>query len=297
MSDFYVPGWVDDPAAVAEITAFLPESDISVTPIGETVDLPKSCYLWDAAIKVLGGPIPPRNQGRVGSCVAFGTVRAIEYTMLAEIMAGDPEMFAALSVEPVYAGSRVEVGKGKITGDGSIGAWAATFVRDWGVIPATVIGTHDLTNYSEGRCRQWGRSGCPDDLEVLARSHPVRAVTQVKTWHQAKQALVNGHGIAISSSQGFTMRRNEWGECQASGIWQHCMCLSGYTTLENGRELGRIDNSWGPDAHSGPLGPGNPGPEGFYSDSDVIHGMLAKGDAWVFATVDGFPRRSIPWLI
>jgi len=25
--------------------------------------------------------------------------------------------------------------------------------------------------------------------------------------------------------------------------------------------------------------------------------MLAKGDAWIFATVEGFPRRTIPWLV
>lgn len=298
MNEFYVPGWIDSPIAVAEIVNFLPESDVSVTPIGETVDLPKHCYLWDAVRQVTGELLPPRDQGKVGSCVAFGTVRAIEYTMAAEILAGQPEAFIPLAPEPVYGGSRVEVGKRKLGGrDGSIGAWAAEFVKNWGLVPAQQIGSHDLTVYSQFRCRHWGQEGCPDDLEPAAKMHPVRSITRVTTWQQAKQALVNGYGIALCSSQGFAMKRNEWGEAKASGTWQHCMCLAGFHTLDNGRELGRIDNSWGSSAHTGPTGPGLPGPEGFYADSDVIAGMLAKGDCWVFATVEGFPRRQIPWLI
>lgn len=298
MTDHYLPGWVDEPEEVNQIVATLPESDASLTPIGETKDFPAECYLWDMARKVLGHLLPPRNQGRIGSCVAFAAARAIEYTMLAEIASGEPELFTSLAPEPIYGGSRVEVGKGKLgRHDGSIGAWAATFVRDWGILPQQKLGEHDLSNYSESRCRQWGQSGCPDDLEALSRSHPVRAVTRVQSWKAAKQALVNGYGISICSNQGFSMGRNADGECQASGSWAHAMCLSGYTRLATGREVGRLDNSWGPDAHTGPVGPGEPGPEGFYADSDVIHSMLAKGDAWIFATVQGFPRRTIPWLI
>lgn len=298
MNDHYTPGWIDDPEAVAGIVDTLPEADAALTPISEMHEVPASAYLWDIARKVLGNLLPPRNQGSVGSCVAFATVRAIEYTMLAEIAAGDPEMFASLAPEPVYAGSRVEVGKGKLGNhDGSIGAWAATFVRDWGILPQQILGEHDLTTYSEARCRRWGKDGCPDDLEQLSRSHPVRSVTRVSTWTTAKQALANGYGIAVCSNQGFKMVRNEIGECRASGSWAHAMCLSGYTTLADGRELGRLDNSWGPDAHTGPVGPGDPGPEGFWADSSVIGSMLAKGDAWIFATVEGFPRRTIPWLI
>ena len=132
----YVPGWVDDRQAVDDIVATCVDADISSTPIGSTPieDLPDHVYLWDLARKATGALLPPRNQGKVGSCVAFGTARAIEYTMCAEIVAGESEQYIPLATEPIYGGARVEVGGGSIRGDGAIGANAAAWVRDWGVL-------------------------------------------------------------------------------------------------------------------------------------------------------------------
>lgn len=296
MSDWYTPGWIDDPEAVGEVVATLVESDISMTPIGSVIDLPERVHMWDAARKVLGGLIPPRNQGRVGSCVGFGTARAIEYTMLSEIAAGEPETFEALASEVIYAGARVEVGGRKIRGDGAIGAHAATFVRDWGVLARAKYGDIDLDSYSEARARQWGDQGVPDQLETIARNHPVTQVTRVLNWSDAKKAMASGHAISVCSTQGFSMKRDSNGIAAATTTWAHCMCLCGYD--QHGQdEIGRIDNSWGPDAHTGPVGAGNPGPEGFWAYADVIDRMLARGDAWAFANVNGFVRRSLPWLI
>lgn len=108
--------------------------------------------------------------------------------------------------------------------------------------------------------------------------------------------LANGYGIAVSSNQGFSMARDANGICQPSGSWAHCMCLAGYTTI-NGTVYGRIDNSWGPSSHTGPVGPGDPGPEGFYASSTVIDRMLRQGDSWAFSAVQGFPSRRINWVI
>ena len=296
MSDWYTPGWIDDPAAVEEVVSTLVEPDISSTPIGSVSDLPERVHLWDAARKVLGTLLPPRNQGRVGSCVGFGTARAIEYTMLCEIASGEPEEFEALAAEVIYAGARVEVGNRRIRGDGAIGAHAATWVRDWGVLARQKYGDIDLGSYSEARAREWGDQGVPDQLEVVSKNHPVRQVTRVRTWLDAKRALASGYAIAICSHQGFSMRRDSNGVAASTARWAHCMTLCGYDRLGQD-EIGRIDNSWGPDAHTGPVGAGNPGPEGFYAYDEVINGMLASGDAWIFANVNGFARRSLPWLI
>jgi len=100
----YERGWIRDDAAVAAITEALPYGDLSQTDLGQVPveDLPAQVYLWDLARKVTGGLLPPRNQGKVGSCVAFGTARAIEYTMCAEIVAGQPEQFQPLAAEVIY---------------------------------------------------------------------------------------------------------------------------------------------------------------------------------------------------
>jgi len=290
------PGWVNDPEAVGQIVEMQPSPWFGFTPAGlDNSPLPAQVFLWDLARKVLRDLLPPRNQGRVGSCVAFGTARAVEYTMLAEIVAGQPEEFRAVATEPIYGGSRVEVGGGRIRGDGSIGAWAAEWVKRWGILPRAQFGAHNLTTYSESLCRQWGSSGVPNDLEPEARKHPIQAITKVTNWEQAKRALANTYGVAICSNQGFTMTRDGEGFARASGRWAHCMCLAGYQTGR--REGGRIDNSWGASTHTGPTGAGNPGPEGFWADADTIDKMLAYGDSWAFSGFQGFPARldKIDW--
>jgi hypothetical protein len=74
------------------------------------------------------------------------------------------------------------------------------------------------------------------------------------------------------------------------------MCLCGYQT--GNREGGRLDNSWGVEAHNGPVGAGNPGPEGFWADAETLEEMLAEGDSWAFSAVEGFPDRGvISWWI
>lgn len=291
-------GWVNDPVAVQAVVDTLPYKDFSETPAFGFLseDMPDHVYLWEAAIEATGKLLPPFSQGQVGSCVSFGTNRAIEYTMCVEIVKEKNEEFHHIVQEITYGGSRVEVGNGNLRGDGSIGAWAAKFVKDWGVVARGKYNNFDLSTYSEARCREFGRTGVPADLEAEARKHPVKETVMVTTWDQAKKALVQGYGLAICSGQGFSMTRDANGIAAARGSWAHCMCLCGYTTI-NGKEYGRIDNSWGPNAHTGPVGPGNPGPEGFYAAASVIEGMLKEKDSFAFSCVEGFPLRKIRWII
>src|SRR5437763_1529398 len=75
------------------------------------------------------------------------------------------EEYRDLAQEVIYGGSRVEVGGGRLRGDGSVGAWAAKFVHDYGVVPRGVHGRYDLSRYDERRCREYGARGVPGDLE------------------------------------------------------------------------------------------------------------------------------------
>lgn len=164
-----------------------------------------------------------------------------------------------IAEEVTYAGSRVEVGGGRLRGgDGSVGAWAAQFVQKYGVVSREVHGQYDLTKYSESRARSWGNSGVPDDLELVARQHSVRDITLVKTWADAKRALSQGYGIAICSDQGFAMQRDSRGVAAPKGRWAHCMCLDGYHIDESGNEFGHIENSWGGEYPYRPCGLGHP---------------------------------------
>lgn len=303
----YFTGWVNDPETVAAIAAKQPFCVFADTPAGQADDpLPKFVYLWQCYEQIFARPPPSKNQLQVGSCVSFGTVNAIERTMAFEIaVLKQNKTFKHLAEEIVYGGSRYEIGKEKYgsnlyrQGDGSMGAWAAEFVKEgsYGVISREkqLDGKYDLSTYSESRARDYGRNGVPADLEPLAKERPVKDVTQVKSWSEAKKALAQGHAIAVCSNVGFTMQRDAKGVARASGSWAHCMCLDGYHVADDGKEYGHIENSWGADAHKGPVGWGNPPPSGFWAESATIDRMLKQDDSWCFASVKGFPSRKVIW--
>jgi C1A family cysteine protease len=243
----FAQGWVNDPQEVESVVALQPYKTFSDTEAGRFTTasaLPDNVYLWDAARKVLGKLLPPRSQGKVGSCVAFGCIRAIEYTQLAEIAAGENEEFRDLCTEINYGGGRIEVGKGRLgRGDGSIGAWSAEFAKRWGSLDRGVYGKYDFREYSQERCRAYGMSGVPDDLEPEVKKYPISTITLVKTTEEAKKALSAGYGISVASDYGFKYTRNANGICAASGSWAHQMCICGYAKIE-GNTYFRIDNSW-----------------------------------------------------
>ena len=297
MKDFYKPGWVDDPESVEIICELQPFSHWGKVEASNVPNysLPDHVFPWEMYEQLTGKPWPSRSQGSVGSCVGFGTVAAIEATIVAEVFNNEPEDVRDLCTEVCYAGSRVEVGKNKIPArsDGSIGAWAAEFCKSFGVIDRGVYLKYDLKKYDEARCRNWGSSGVPDDLESFVRKYPVKTITKLRNYEDYKQACAQGYFSSICSNRGFKMKRDEKGFASPSGVWNHCMAGIGYIT--GSREGAWICNSWGSSAHTGPVGEGNPPPCGFYADAEVVDSMIKQGDSWCFSNVQGFPIRN--WFI
>lgn len=294
--DGFATGWVADPDEVAAVVATLPVKVFADTPAGKVEEIPRNVYGWKAYEKLFARPPPVKDQGQVGSCVSFGTNTAIERTLAAEIVGrrGTSAEWTRYAEEATYGGSRVEIGGGRIRGDGSVGAWAAQFVTRWGVVPRKKYDTADLSAYSESRARDWGRGGVPAEFETVAREFPVESTVQVKSWDEAKTAIAQGYFIAVCSNQGFARQRDANGVARASGSWAHCMALDGYHTDDRGREYGHIVNSWGDRYHTGPVGWGDPGPDGFWAEASVIDRMLRQGDSWAFSGVHGFPAKD-PW--
>jgi hypothetical protein len=288
-------GWVDDPNAVREASANLPFARFCHTEAFTVrYDGPDDVYLWDACRKVTGDLLPPRDQKRVGACVGFATASAVEHLECVQIASGSDDGYRDLAPEVIYAGSRVEIGGGRIRGDGSVGAWAAKFVTEYGVVPRGTFGPYDLRAYDEDRCREYGRTGVPAELEQLAKAHPVRSVSNVRTWEECRAAIRNGYPLIVCSSQGFTMERDADGFCRPSGRWNHAMAVVG---TRGGRRPGAfLLNSWGPNVHTGPRGPGDPSPAGFWVDAAVLDRMLRQGDSWAFSNVVGFPARPLSWI-
>lgn len=294
-------GWVKDPEEVERVKATYGIPNFADTPANRIVQNAEGdVYGWEIAKKALGKEIPGRNQGSVGSCVSFGTANAIEYLIAGKIVhdrkTGVPAgEWKPLVQEAIYGGSRVEIGGGRISGDGSIGAWAAQFVQQWGVLPRDKYEGEDLTAYSESLCRKWGREGVPAKYEELSKKSPVKGAALVKSFDEAEKAISQGYFIAVCSDQGFSMQRDNEGFCAPRGQWMHCMSFVG---AKRGNRPGLfIVNSWGDNSTTGPRVPADAPACGWWVDKSVCERMLRQGDSWAFSDAVGFPAKELDLFI
>lgn len=290
----YVAGWTFDPEAVAVNLDPEKTQQFEQTPAGRAALGDEDVFLWQAVRKVNNrGPpwYPNVNQRDVGCCVGCGWKHAADVCLATQIVAGSREQWKAVAVEPIYAGSRVEVGGGRIRGDGSIGAWAKDWCRNFGLIPME----GPLAEFSPARARAWGRSGVPDDLEPLARQHPVKDTALVKSWSDVKRAIPQGYPVAVCSDQGFTMSRDKDGFASPRGTWAHCMAIIG---VRGGDRPGAfVLNSWGDSAHTGPVWPADAPVAGFWADANVIDRMVRQGDSFALSGAVGFKARRLDWNV
>jgi hypothetical protein len=204
------------------------------------------------------------------------------------------------SVEFTYASSRVEVGGGRIRRvDGSTGAWTSESMRRIGLLRREKYGQYDLRNYRPDLGRAWGRSGVgvPDELEKIAKEHPIKTVALVSSWDEACDCIANGFPVLLCSSVGYNQKTDKDGFLRHMGIiWYHAMLLAGIDTVSR-RQGGLIVNSWGTDWLSGPqhaLGT----PAGcFWADAQNIEAAIREGDSFALSNFAGFPRRNLDYLL
>jgi hypothetical protein len=292
----YGTGWREDPAAVELVVAEMATPIASAPAMTmEFKDTPDEILGWRLWELTTGTKWKGLNQGSTGSCVGFGTTKAIHMTMAAEVFAGEHEEVKELAPEITYAGSRVERngGRSPFRGDGSIGAWAAEFVVKWGVLARGVYldGKYDFSKYDARLCQRMGYSGVPDELESIMAENRIGEFIRVTNFEQAYILLAQGYGIQVASSQGFRMTRDKDGYLIPQGSWAHSMCFIG------GRKKGRrglfCDNSWGDESFRGPLPFDGAPPSGGMVDERTVNSMLGKGDSFAFATFNGFKRRRL----
>lgn len=310
MAQMMAPGgWVKNPAEVERVMATLTTPEIKGDhPIRGSWDRKTSHVLWDAEIAVLGS-IQPSWKQVYGTCVSYGNGRGANDTLLCDLaIRKEPEEYAGAPVatEPLYALSRVEIGGGRISGDGSVGAWAAKALMEFGVLfrKQYTSGSNsvDLTRPNDDLARKWGapRAGLPDWLEPITREHPVKDVALVSDVEDAADLIASYYPVAPCSGVGFTMKRDRDGFCRRSGSWAHCMLFRGVVNTKLGPALA-CQNSWG-DYLGGTMtiedanGREITLPEGcFLVDFATAQRMLGERDSFVLAGAVGMPRRSIDW--
>lgn len=253
-------GWHEDPREVEAVMATLPYPLFASAASQDVLDdAPRSVWFWDAEEFLFGQTLPAHNQG-IGDCVSHGWGRGAQdlhfSQIMAERLAGKVGQRAyQVATEGVYALSRVEIGGRRLgRGDGSVGAWAANAVAEYGVLARKNYSSEgfDLSKYDANRAKDWGYAGLPDNLEDDAKLFPVKNVSLVTDVDEARVSLQNRYPIPVCSGQGFTRTRERGtGICKPSGSWAHCMLLRGFLILKGGKWVFPMQQSWGND----PTGP------------------------------------------
>jgi hypothetical protein len=111
----------------------------------------------------------------------------------------------------------------------------------------------------------------------------------VRSFEQARDAIVNGYPVAVCSNQGFSEQRDQDGFDKASGVWNHCMKFIG--VKDDSRAGLLCMNSWGTGRVGGPTGQYSIPDSTFWVDAAVCNRMLGQGDSYALASFSGYQRR------
>ena len=314
-------GYVPDPAGTKEFLAQL-EKPTFRQAAAEVIAGAKQrdTYLYRAADKahraVYGKPFGPWNQGAHGSCVSFGWAMGAYVGQAIEWQTGEQERPPLLvATEPIYGGSRTaaRLPPVRLAGysDGSYGAAAARWASGLkngrgGILYREKYGNVDLSTYSIPLSREWGNSGVPDALAVLANDHTARAVALIETWEGLCASLESGYPVPICSNVGFaaTNFRDADGFLPRGGTWNHCMVaisvkyaknsgVDGAPPMKNPRDGVLILNSWGANWCGGGKHPADQPDGSFWITRQDAEAIVRQGDSFSIGGATGFQYRDL----
>jgi hypothetical protein len=257
-------------------------------------------FLWEWEQPLLGKrtAVDFQMQGvDPGTCVSRGTYRACQDSYGTAIHKGlIVGRGTELAFEPIYGGSRVNVGKGALgNGGGSVGAWAARWVHDFGVTERGIYGQFDLTKPNERLAEWWGRPGVGVPSE-FPRGQLVAAVHMVKSVVELADAVSAGYGVAVCSQWMFGAR-DRMGFSRYAGPTAHCESIRGvFRTLKGGTGFVR-QQSWGANNPTGPRTLHYSGgeiemPEGCYAVyEEDQQSSMNTGESWAMGVASPFEVR------
>lgn len=307
-------GWVDDQAEVEQVWSQMP-TPFFAAPAPENRDQHNHTIF-----KNMIGTYHPEGPQEIGDCVSWGNGNLINYTQVLEAWmqiqelrvsgATDEQVNKALeearyeyqetATEVIYALSRVEIGGGRIRGDGSVGAWAAKALTDYGTISRKELDKLGVGGrYSGSRARSWGRSGLPDELEPAARQHLIADMTPVRSFNDLAWHIQNLRVVAVCSNVGFengrrgVTQRDEQGFATARGSWAHCMLF--VSVKMGGRPGALLCNQWPKGTVQGPMGDVEIPDCSWWVDADTVDRMLRQNDSFTGTKYKGYPARRLNW--
>lgn len=258
----------------------------------------KIVFLHNAFERVTGRKYEPHDQG-APDCVSQAYALGVDFLQAVQIILKRMpyKWVAKTATEPIYGGSRVEVGGYGGMGGGSTGHWGAEWLVKYGVLLRQKYpGGYDFSRYDARKAVEYGRSGCPDSLEPTARLHPVKTVAICKSYSEMCDCISNGNPVVVCSNVGFgegTCRRDSEGFLtRKRRPWYHAMLFGGYDDAYR-RPGALCFNSWGYNWVAGPTRHNQPSGT-FFIDASTVDAMLRQGDSFALSSFVGFPRMIIP---
>ncbi len=292
-------GYVADPRATEAFVASLPAPTLAQAGPNLRLDEKLDVFLGNYLLRL--DPNWKRLNQPIGSCVGWGASHATDITAVCDVLLrGEPEAYGGRILEAAtYGFSRVESrgGKPNYGQDGSYGAAAAEALTKYGTL-------HYQRDYGNGRLytqptadqeRAWGRTGVPDDLQIVAARHKVTATTLITTFEEAARCIQNGYAVFTCSTVGWDMVLNN-GWAQGSDYWPHCTAFSG---VRWSPKPGLWDqNSWG-NCYLGTFDEALPlqfRRSGCWLDEGRVNRMLRARDSFAIGGYIGFePTKLSNW--
>lgn len=235
-----------------------------------------------------------------GDCVSWGAAGVVNWVQCVQIALGQQAEFREIYPPYIYATSRVYVGRNQLRGrQGSVGAWAAKAVQEYGVLACDETG---VPAYSGSIARQWGDAGPPEKFVPIAKRTPIKTVSPMRSAQDCCDAITNGYGVTIASNFGTNTIRERDGRMVAlwDSKWPHQMHLCGYDgSAPSGERYFYCLNSHGRyrhrSRHPAPL-QGEPA-GGFWLTWADVDRICRQGDSFAFSSFVGFPAQDLDFTI
>lgn len=288
-------GWIDDPQKAEAAFADLPRRQryfaTAAPGLAGAWDGTTNISLWEVYKKFKGQELPAQRQTR-GTCVSRAYSLGCNLVQAINIFTErKPFEWKPVAHAPIYGGSRQLAGI-LGSGDGSIGAYAAKWVKTKGLVHQGECPCNDYN--SDKVAVQYGSRGVPAEVAALGADNLVAETALIESFDQAADLIVNGGAVAVCSNQGFTMTRDAQGFCKPSGSWAHAMLFGAVLNINGRKGLG-LGQSWGKNTPNGPLLPLCPDYV-FGVDASVCDRMFRSKESFGLYAIQGWKSNNLSWL-
>lgn len=229
-----------------------------------------------------------------GTCVGQMAKNGADFLMARAALLRGIKIPGRSAVCGTYAGSRVEVGGGRIRGDGSNGSWAVKFMLDWGVLLQEHVPMlpQDSIDEDERLAVKWGApgQGVPSEYEEKAKAFPMKSSSRCRNFDEAAAAIRNGYPVFCCSTLLPARQRDSHGFSRYSRGGGHATLWIGYRPEDKGPE-GILDlNSWG-DFYTGGSYPDDMPKDATWRNRESVDAACASGDCHIISDLEGFDRN------